>query len=92
MDVFVFVPGQLKLGRAGQYCLSQSGSEAGVENVAEKAGVVASSVADAVAHGASMAVDGRSTTFWASSPSDSVRACVRMRVCAFGCVRVSAFA
>lgn len=58
--------GQLKLGRAGQYCLSQRGSEAGVEDVAAKAAIIASSFADAEAHGASMAVDGRSSTFWAS--------------------------
>jgi len=59
--------GQLKLGRAGQYCLSQRGSEAGVEDVAAKAAIIASSFADAEAHGASMAVDGRSSTFWASA-------------------------
>ena len=56
----------MKLGRAGQYCLSQRGSEAGVEDVAAKAAIIASSFADAEAHGASMAVDGRSSTFWAS--------------------------
>ena len=60
------VPGQLKLGRAGQFCLSQRGSEAGVEDVAAKAAIIASSFADAEAHGASMAVDGRSSTFWVS--------------------------
>jgi len=66
--------GQLKLGRAGQYCLSQEGSEAGVEDAAEKAAIVASNSADVQAHGASMAVDGRSSTFWASAldPSESV--------------------
>lgn len=57
--------GQFKLGRAGQYCLSQEGSEAGVEDAAEKAAIVASNSADVQAHGASMAVDGRSSTFWA---------------------------
>lgn len=56
--------GQLKLGRAGQYCLSQKGPAAGVEDVAEKGAVMASSSADAAAHGANMAVDGSSSTFW----------------------------
>ena len=43
--------GQLKLGRQGQYCLSQRGPAPGIENVAAKAAVMATSTADVVAHG-----------------------------------------
>ena len=57
--------GQWKLGRAGDYCLSQRGPAAGVEDAAERGAITASSTADAVAHGANMAVDGSSSTFWA---------------------------
>ena len=57
--------GQWKLGRAGDYCLSQKGPAAGVEDAAERGAITASSTADAVAHGANMAVDGSSSTFWA---------------------------
>ena len=56
--------GQWKLGRAGDYCLSQRGPAAGVEDAAERGAITASSTADAVAHGANMAVDGSSSTFW----------------------------
>ena len=58
--------GQLKLSRDGEYCLSQRGSGVGVEDVAEKGAAVASNSADSEAHGANKAVDGRSSTFWAS--------------------------
>merc|ERR1711865_271799 len=50
--------GQLKLGRAGNYCLSQSGLAAGVEDAAARGAITSSSSADAAAHGANMAVDG----------------------------------
>jgi len=42
---------QLTSGHSGQYCLSQRGASPGVENVAAKAAVMASSNVDAVAHG-----------------------------------------
>jgi len=58
--------GQWKLDRAGNYCLSQQGAAAGVEDAAERGAITASSTADAAAHGANMAVDGSSSTFWAS--------------------------
>ena len=56
--------GQLKLGRAGNFCLSQSGVAAGVEDAAAHGAITSSSSADAAAHGANMAVDGSSKTFW----------------------------
>ena len=56
--------GQLKLGRSGEYCLSQRGFTAGAEDAAVGGAVSASSSADAAAHGANMAVDGSSNTFW----------------------------
>jgi hypothetical protein len=56
--------GQLKLGRAGNFCLSQSGLAAGVEDAAAHGAITSSSSADAAAHGANMAVDGSSKTFW----------------------------
>jgi|TARA_B110000908_G_C10080885_1_gene369507 hypothetical protein len=56
--------GQLKLGRAGNYCFSQSGLAAGVEDAAARGAITSSSSADAAAHGANMAVDGSSNTFW----------------------------
>jgi len=59
--------GQLKLGRSGEYCLSQRGSTAGDEDVALRGATSASSSADTTAHGANMAVDGSSSTFWASA-------------------------
>jgi len=58
--------GQLKLARAGDYCLSQKGPAAGSEDAAARGAIIASSTADAAAHGANMAVDGSSNTFWAS--------------------------
>ena len=48
---------------AGQKCLSVKGLAAGT-NVALKSAISASSSADTGAHGASMAVDGNSNTFW----------------------------
>jgi len=63
--------GQLKLGGAGQNCLSQEGAAAGVEDVAARGAITASSSADAAAHGASTAVDGSSSTFWASALNPS---------------------
>jgi hypothetical protein len=74
--------GQLKLGRAGQYCLSQKGSAAGVEDVAAKGAVTASSSADVAAHGANMAVDGSASTFWVS-----LLRCLRGDVLLAFCVR-----
>ena len=56
--------GQLRLSGAGQKCLSAKGLAAGT-NVALKSAISASSSADTGAHGASMAVDGNSNTFWA---------------------------
>lgn len=56
--------GQLKLGRAGNYCLSQNGVAAGVEDAAARGAITSSSSADVAAHGANMAVDGSSKTFW----------------------------
>ena len=44
--------GQLKLGRAGNFCLSQSGVAAGVEDAAAHGAITSSSSADAAAHGA----------------------------------------
>lgn len=52
--------------RSGQNCLSAKGLTAG-SNVALKSAISASSTADTGAHGASMAVDGSSSTFWASA-------------------------
>ena len=54
----------MKLGQAGDRCLSQKGSAAGIEDVAARGAIAASSAADVAAHGANMAVDGGSTTFW----------------------------
>jgi len=59
--------GQLKLGQAGDRCLSQKGSTSGMEDVAARGAIACSSSADVVAHGANMAVDGSSNTFWASA-------------------------
>merc|ERR1719326_1833125 len=59
--------GQMKLARAGDYCLSQEGPAAGVEDAAARGAITASSTADNMAHGANMAVDGSSNTFWASA-------------------------
>lgn len=59
--------GQLTLAKAGSLCLSQEGAAAGAENVAMGAAASASSTADSVAHGASMAIDGSDSTFWASA-------------------------
>jgi len=52
--------------KSGSKCLSVKGLAAGT-NVALKSAISASSSADTVAHGASMAVDGSSSTFWASA-------------------------
>lgn len=59
--------GQLRLGQSGEQCLSQKGSASGMEDVAARGAVAASSAADVAAHGANMAVDGNSNTFWASA-------------------------
>ena len=64
--------GQMKLGRDGQYCLSQRGASAGVANVALGAAASASSTADHVAHGARAAVDARAATYWASKLGENV--------------------
>jgi hypothetical protein len=56
--------GQVKVGH-GNFCLSQRGAAAGIYNVALRAAASASSTADALMHGASMAVDARET-YWAS--------------------------
>ena len=65
LEISVFgCAGQLKLGRAGNYCFSQSGLAAGVEDAAARGAITSSSSADAAAHGANMAVDGNSNTFW----------------------------
>ena len=61
--------GQIKLGRDGDYCVSHRGG--GDVNVALHAAASASSTADAVAHNAGMAVDGRADTFWASRFGDA---------------------
>jgi len=58
--------GQLKLGRSGEQCLSQRGSAAGAEDVAARSAISASNSFDTIGHGANMAVDGSSSTFWAS--------------------------
>lgn len=63
--------GQLKLRHAGEHCLSQGGPAPGKENVAAKAAVMASSAADVIVHGASMAVDNSETTYWASRLDDT---------------------
>ena len=63
--------GQIKVARDGDFCVSQRGRDAGGnENVALHAAASASSTADALAHGAGMAVDGRADTFWASKLGD----------------------
>jgi len=62
-----FLKGQLKSGKAGQHCLSQKGATAAATNVASHGAISASSSADSSAHGASKAVDGSSSTFWATS-------------------------
>jgi len=64
--------GQIKLGRGGEFCLSQKGTSAGIANVALGAASAASSTADAVAHGARSAVDARAATYWASKLGDGV--------------------
>lgn len=53
--------------RSGAQCLSQKGPASGMEDVAARGAVAASSAADVTAHGANMAVDGSSNTFWASA-------------------------
>ena len=56
----------MKLTSSGQYCLSQKGPAVGLENAATHSAISASSSADVAAHGANMAVDGSSNTFWVS--------------------------
>ena len=58
--------GQLRYGSPGTHCLSQRGVGPGETNVALGAAVAASSTLEAQAHGASLVVDGRDTTYWAS--------------------------
>lgn len=58
--------GQMKLGRSGQYCLSQLGSGPGKENVAAGAAATATSSLDVTAHGAVAAVGGLPGSYWAS--------------------------
>ena len=55
---------QLKLGGAGQQCLSQKGASASASDVAALSAISASSTVDPEAHGANKAVDGSSSTFW----------------------------
>lgn len=57
--------------RSGHNCLSQDGPAAGAEDTASRGAISASSSADGTAHGASMAVDGSSSTFWASALNPS---------------------
>ena len=59
------ISGQLKLGRSGEQCLSQKGFAAGTQDVALRTAVSASNSFDNIGHGANMAVDGSSSTFWA---------------------------
>ena len=60
--------GQLK---TGDMCLSQSGSFAGSEDIAAFAPVSATTSSDAAMHGAKMAVDSDTATFWQSAPGDA---------------------
>ena len=73
--------GQWKLDRAGDYCLSQQGAAAGVEDAAERGAITASSTADAAAHGANMAVDESSSTFWVMFLFFIVGVCASRVVC-----------
>ena len=66
-NMTILLKGQLKSGKAGQYCLSQKGATAAATNVASRSAISASSSADSAAHGASKAVDGSSSTFWVGS-------------------------
>jgi hypothetical protein len=59
------ISGQLKLGSSGEQCLSQKGFAAGTQDVALRTAVSASDSFDNIGHGANMAVDGSSSTFWA---------------------------
>jgi len=59
--------GQLRLGGAAQFCLSQKGSTASSREVAASSAISSSSTADPAAHGANKAVDGSSSSFWASA-------------------------
>merc|ERR1719373_1273674 len=56
--------------QVGSLCLSQSGSAAGVDNAAAHAAAVATSTADAWAHGAAAAVDLDEASYWASKFDD----------------------
>merc|ERR1719401_3278363 len=56
--------------RVGSLCLSQSGSAAGVDNAAAYAAAMATSTADAWAHGAAAAVDMNEVSYWASKFDD----------------------
>ena len=47
--------------------MSQKGFAAGVEDVAARGAISATGSVDTTAHGANMAVDGSSSTFWVSA-------------------------
>jgi hypothetical protein len=61
------------MGAAGGNCLSQKGPAAGMEDVAAHGAITASSTADTAAHGANMAVDGSSSTFWVTGLVSALR-------------------
>ena len=71
--------GQLRLMGAAQKCLSVKGLAAGT-NVALKSAISASSSADTGAHGASMAVDGNSNTFWARMKKENAHVKLALHV------------
>merc|ERR1712232_113809 len=62
--------GKLRVGEAGDLCLalSEPNNAFPVTDVAHNATVSASSTWDQVAHAAMRAVDGDSSTYWASGP------------------------
>jgi len=66
--------GAIKLNNSTELCLSLLGSSPDLVDVASKAAVVTSSVANLEAHGANMAVDGAESTFWAAEmdPEEAV--------------------
>jgi hypothetical protein len=58
---------QLKMTTESEMCLSQKGVAAGSADAALFSAATASSTIDALSHGAAMAVDGHSSSYWASS-------------------------
>ena len=62
---------QLEVRGEGHLCLSQMGSAAGAVDAALHSAAAATSTMDALAHGATMAVDGVASTYWASSFTDA---------------------